>query len=73
MTFSFLEFFFSVFRVIFMYLYDTNEKIDDVIGGFTKTVQQSITNISRIIEGVFLKLGTRTVHHKTSKMTSGYN
>ena len=56
-----------------MHLYDTNEKSDDVIGGFTKTVQQSITNISRIIEGVFLKLGTRTVHHKTSRMTSGYN
>ena len=50
----------------------TNEKIDDVIGaGFTKTVQQSIANISSIIKGVFLKLDTRTVHRKRSKMTNG--
>ena len=41
---------------------------DDVIG-FTKTVQHSIKNISINIGAVFFKLGTRTVHHRISKMT----
>ena len=39
------------------------------MGGFTKTVQQSVKNISRNIKAVFFKLGIRTVHHKRSKMT----
>ena len=42
---------------------------DDVIGGFTKTVQHSIKNISRNIKAVFFKFGIGTVHHKRSKMT----
>ena len=54
---------------IFTFLYYANEESDDVIGGFTKTVQHSIKNISRNIGAVFFKLGTRTVHHKISKMT----
>ena len=55
---------------IFTFLYYANEGSDDVIDRFTKTVQHSIKNISRNIGAVFLKLGTRTVHHKISKMTS---
>ena len=50
-------------------MYYANEESDDVIGGFTKTVQHSIKNISINIGAVFFKLGTRTVHHKISKMT----
>ena len=38
-------------------------------GWFTKTVQHSIKNISRNIEAVFFKLGTRNVHHKRNRMT----
>ena len=34
-----------------------------------KTVQHSITNISRNIKAVFFKLGTRNEHHKRKKMT----
>ena len=49
---------------IFTFLYYANDESDDVIGGFTKTVQYSIKNISRNIEAVFFKLGTRNVHHK---------
>ena len=52
-----------------MFLYYANKDSDDVIGGFTKTVQQSIKNISRNIEAVFFKLCSRTVQHKRSKMT----
>ena len=52
-----------------MFLYYANEDSDDIIGGFTKTVQHSIKNISRNIGVVFIKLGTRTVHLKISKMT----
>ena len=54
---------------IFTFLYYANEGSDDVIGGFTKTVQHSIKNISRHIGAVFFKLGTRNVHHKRNKMT----
>ena len=41
-------------------------------GGFTKTVQHSIKNISRHIGAVFFKLGIRNVHHKRTKMTPTY-
>ena len=37
-------------------MYYTNEGSDDVIGGFTKTVQPSIKNIARNIKAVFLKV-----------------
>ena len=43
-----------------MFLYHTNEKSDEIIGGPTKRVQHSIYNISRNIKAVFFKLGTRT-------------
>ena len=36
----------------------------------TKTVQNSIKNISGNIKAVFLKLGNRNVHHKRNKMTA---
>ena len=52
-----------------MFLYYANEDSDDVIGGFTKTVQHSIKNISGNIKAVFLKRGTRAVHHERNKMT----
>ena len=42
-----------------MFLHYANEERDDVIGGSIKTVQHSITNISRNITAVFFKLGTR--------------
>ena len=54
---------------IFTFLYYANEESDDVIGGSTKTVQHLIKNIFRNIGAVFFKLGTRTGHHKISKMT----
>ena len=41
---------------------------DDIIGGSTKTVQHSIKNISRNIQAVVFKLGTRNVHYKRNKM-----
>ena len=37
---------------IFTFLYYANEESDDIIGGSTKTVQHSITNISRNISVV---------------------
>ena len=40
---------------IFTFLYYANEESDDVIGGPTKTVQHSITNISRYIKAVVYK------------------
>ena len=52
-----------------MFLCYANEESDDVIGGYTKTVQHSITNISRNIKSVFFKLGTRNQHHKRRKIT----
>ena len=55
---------------IFTFLYYANERRDDVIDRSTKTVQHSIKNISRNIKAVFLKLGTRNVHHKRNKMTA---
>ena len=54
---------------IFAFLYYANEESDDIIGGSTKTVQHSITNISRNFKVVFFKLGTRNQHHKRRKMT----
>ena len=48
---------------IFTFLYYANEESDDVISGSTKTVQHSITNISRNIKAVFLKLSTRNQHN----------
>ena len=50
-----------------MFLYYANEESDDIIGGSTKTIQQSIKNISRNIKAVFFKLGKRNVHHKRKK------
>ena len=47
-----------------MFLYYANEETDDGIGGSTKTVEHPIRNTSRKIKAVFLKLGTRSVHHK---------
>ena len=44
-----------------MFLYYTNEESDDIIGGSTKTEQQSFKNISRNIGVVVFKLGTRHV------------
>ena len=55
---------------IFTFLYYANEESDDVIDGFTKTVQHSINNISRNIGAVFFKPGTRIVGHKKKRMTS---
>ena len=45
------------------------KKIDDVIGGSSKTVQYSIKNISGNIGAVFFKFGTRNVHHKANRIT----
>ena len=52
-----------------MFLYYANEESDDVIGGFSKTVQHSIKNISKKIGAVFFKLGSRNVHDKRNIMT----
>ena len=57
---------FFVFE-IFMFLCYANDESDDVIGGSTKTLQHSITNICRNIKAVFFKLGKRNVHHKRKK------
>ena len=51
-------------------MYYANEGSDDVIDRSTKTVQHAIKNISGNIYEVFLKLGTRNVHHKRNKMTA---
>ena len=64
MAFFFLEYLFSVLKITTFF-----EQSDDIFGVFTRTVQQSIKNISREIKAVFFKLGIRTVHHKRSKMT----
>ena len=55
---------------IFTFLYYANEGSEDVIDRSTKTVQHSIKNISGNVEAVFLKLGTRNLHHKKNKMTA---
>ena len=49
-------------NIFFRYgdLYYANEQSDDVIGGFTKTVRHSITNISRNIKAVFFKQAPET-------------
>ena len=66
---------FSLFGLCFLLLelftfsHYANEESDDIIGGFTKTVQHSIKNISRNIEAVFFKLDTRNVHHKRNRTT----
>ena len=54
---------------IFTFFCYANKKSDDVIGGSSKTVQHSITNISRNIKAVFFNLGTRNDQHKGKKMT----
>ena len=64
-------FFWNIFfryGLIFTFLCYANKESDDVIGGSSKTVQHSIKNISRNIETVFFKLGTRNEHHKRKKM-----
>ena len=53
-----------------MFLYYANEGSNDVIDHSTKTVQHSIKNISGNMKAMFLKLGTRNVHHKRNKMTA---
>ena len=67
MAFSFFGIYLFILE-IFMFLYYANEGRDDVIDRSTKTVQHSIKNISGNIKAVFLKLGTRNVHHKRNKM-----
>ena len=52
-----------------MFLYYANERRGDIIDHSTKTVQHSIKNISGNIKAVFLKLGTRNVHHKRNEVT----
>ena len=49
---------------IFTILDYANEGSDDVIDRSTKAVQHSIKEISGNIKAVFLRLGTRNVHHK---------
>ena len=58
MAFFFLKYLFFVME-IFAFSYYANEESDDVMGGSIKTVQHSITNMSRNIKAVFFKLGTR--------------
>jgi len=53
-----------------MFLYYANEESDDIIGGSSETAQHSIENNSRNIKAMFIKLGTRNVHHKRNRMTS---
>ena len=55
---------------IFTFLYYANKGSDDVIDRSTKTVRHSMKNISGNIKAVFLKFGTRNVHHKRNKMTT---
>ena len=66
MAFSFLEYLF-LFKRYLLFLYYADEESDDVIGGSTKTVQHSITNISTNIKALFFKLGTRNVHCRRKK------
>ena len=65
--FSFFGISFFVLE-IFTFLYYANKGSVDVIDHSTKTVQHSIKNISGNIKALFLKLGTRNVHHKRNKM-----
>ena len=59
---------------IFTFLYYANEKSDDAIGGSTKTVQHSITNISRSITPAFSVtcIGDIFVHLSTCHLSTGY-
>ena len=51
-------------------MYYANEESDDIIGGFTKTVQHSIKNISRTIKQCSLNLEPEMyITKKTNKMT----
>ena len=50
----------SLFLEIFMILYYANEESDDVIGGSTKTLQNSIKDISINIGAVLFKLNYLT-------------
>ena len=64
--FPFWNIFFR-FRDIYVFVLCKWGISDDVIDRSTKTVQHSIKNISGNIKEVFLKLGTRNVHHKRKK------
>ena len=55
---------------IFTFLYYANEGSEDMIDRSIKTVEHSIKNISANIKAMFLKLGTRNVHHKRNEMTA---
>ena len=57
-----------------MFSYYANVEHDGVMGGSTKTVQNSIKNISRNIRAAFFKLDTRNVHHeKKTKWHQSYH
>ena len=49
---------------IFLFLYYANKESGDVINGSTLTIEYWIKNIG----AKFLKLGTRTIHHKRNRM-----
>ena len=53
-----------------MFLYYANEERDDITDCSSKTVQHSTKNISGNVKAVFIKLGTRNVHHKRNKITA---
>ena len=55
-----------------MFLYYTDEESDKVIGGSTKTVEQSMKSISRNITAMFFELDAINVHHKRNKMYNSY-
>ena len=57
---------------IITFLDYANEAIDDVIDRSTKAVQHSIKNISGNIKAVFLKLCTRNIHQKETKLELSY-
>ena len=61
---------FFILKIFSTFVYYANEGNDDVIGLSAKTVQHSIKNISRNIKAVFLKLGTRNVHHERNETTA---
>ena len=59
MAFFFLQYLFSLWRYL-RFLYYANEESNDVIGGSTKTVQHTITNICRNIKALAEKLPVAT-------------
>ena len=54
---------------MFTFLYYVNEESNVVIGGSTKTAQDSIENKSKNIIAVVFKCGARSVHHKRNEKT----